>query len=1157
MNNYNKLQIKRAFITLLTSLSLSTYSQKSNEIVDYIPMTPESYVFKKKFNTEVSTFTGALNLDIPIYSIKVEDIEIPISISYNSGGIKVEEESSIVGLGWMLNIGGEISRKNNGAPDERSFLTTNYNSLNGIGTLKQPIVFLNLLDYTTKFFAKAYKFSEAIDHSNPYLNYQVTKDFRPDEFFYSFLGNSGSFMFNQSNSSFINFPLNDIKFNYSTNYVQGSGNVFHQLTAKMTNGSQIIFGEDGRRSVRLIAGPFFDNSWQIKRIVTQTNQTIEYEYIQANYNTCTRSVWTGYVGHTYSPALPESTSTANCNEYQNNESLIKRIIFPNGEIIFNYENRDDLMTGSKRLTEILVYSNQTLIKRIKFNQSYFASTQTTYTTPNYQVSNLTRTKRLKLDSVEFYGNNETVKENYLFEYNVFDKVPTKDSFARDNWGFFNGNFLQPLKPKIFTPNCLVDCYPKVHPTYSKTFTLKKITYPDGGHTTYDYENNRIDVTQNSAPMHLIHQLTDELYETVWQSLSISGYQLNNYNPVPTPDVLYPNQRKFLYGEPFELTAEEASAIGTTGNNFFVNSNLPFQLPNYNNFLAAYNYVTCGLEKFNGTSYVATNVSKTISKDQNSSGNYSDLTILTAGTYRFKIELYQGYLNSSGGSSLNLNFSHSTSISLKIRKRVTDEILVGGLRISEVNSYTPNHAYKTKYKYLLDNGKSSGKIIHIPSFYDYVSSLVFSNENHAHYTHHRFSSEPIAPLVKTKGSDIGYIKVIKEEYNIENNSEFMKTEYNYSFSNSMFSDYIPNNHLIAFEPNRWESGKLLSKVEYSGGNYAKIEEYDYYGFDLEYNMGYVEEINTDFLDKNEMLILPPGAPAKRLPMNSTGIGVSKYQADVNHSIPNSTNTIFPFFKQYTGFDKIKSTKIKNFLNGAIVESTEEYFYNNIPQSVNLSSKISTNSTNEISEAKYYYSNDLEMANEPYVNEMINKNMIEIPLKIETLKNNQLLSTTETTYKDWGNGLLAPELVKVAKGEGDLEIRLRYDHLDTVTGNPLELQQENGTLISYIWGYNNTKPVAKIENIAYSNVPSNLIAAIQSATTESAMLTALTNLRNDPAFDNAMLTTYTYIPLVGIKTMTDPKGYTMTYHYDSFNRLEKVTDMQCNILSENEYHYRTQN
>ena len=56
---------------------------------------------------------------------------------------------------------------------------------------------------------------------------------------------------------------------------------------------------------------------------------------------------------------------------------------------------------------------------------------------------------------------------------------------------------------------------------------------------------------------------------------------------------------------------------------------------------------------------------------------------------------------------------------------------------------------------------------------------------------------------------------------------------------------------------------------------------------------------------------------------------------------------------------------------------------------------------------------------------------------------------------------------------------------------------------------------------------------------------------------MVTTYTYDPLIGITSMTNPKGYTISYEYDEFNRLKHVKDQNGNLLSKNEYKYATQN
>jgi YD repeat-containing protein len=65
-------------------------------------------------------------------------------------------------------------------------------------------------------------------------------------------------------------------------------------------------------------------------------------------------------------------------------------------------------------------------------------------------------------------------------------------------------------------------------------------------------------------------------------------------------------------------------------------------------------------------------------------------------------------------------------------------------------------------------------------------------------------------------------------------------------------------------------------------------------------------------------------------------------------------------------------------------------------------------------------------------------------------------------------------------------------------------------------------------------------------------ALRILRN--AFPNAQVTTFTYDPLIGVTSITDPRGETVYYHYDDFNRLEFVKDAQGDILSKNAYNYK---
>src|SRR5690606_17085048 len=106
------------------------------------------------------------------------------------------------------------------------------------------------------------------------------------------------------------------------------------------------------------------------------------------------------------------------------------------------------------------------------------------------------------------------------------------------------------------------------------------------------------------------------------------------------------------------------------------------------------------------------------------------------------------------------------------------------------------------------------------------------------------------------------------------------------------------------------------------------------------------------------------------------------------------------------------------------------------------------------------------------------------------------------------------------------------------------------IVYLWGYNKAYPIAKIENATYSQVTS----ALGTTNISEANLSSINNLRNNGSFSNSLITTYTYKPLVGVTSITDPRSYKTTYEYDSFGRLEFIKDADGNILEENKYNYR---
>jgi hypothetical protein len=264
------------------------------------------------------------------------------------------------------------------------------------------------------------------------------------------------------------------------------------------------------------------------------------------------------------------------------------------------------------------------------------------------------------------------------------------------------------------------------------------------------------------------------------------------------------------------------------------------------------------------------------------------------------------------------------------------------------------------------------------------------------------------------------------------------------------------------------------------------------------------------------------------------------------------SIRPIIEAY-GWAQLKSKTTQNFIypNGdnlaTIVQTHETYDYN--PINKKISESTITNSTGDVLKTKYFYHTG---------NSIHSQNRISEIERIETYKDNGLLSTSKIEYSNAfsDNVSYLPRTIQTSKGGGTLENRIKYNAYDQY-GNPLEVQQQNGTVISYIWGYNKTQPIAKIENATYTEVEPYVgnLQNLSNGTNEANLITALNALRT--ALPNAMITTYTYKPLVGIRTVTDPKGDMQIYEYDEFNRLKEVWDDDDNILSENQYHYRTQN
>jgi YD repeat-containing protein len=192
-------------------------------------------------------------------------------------------------------------------------------------------------------------------------------------------------------------------------------------------------------------------------------------------------------------------------------------------------------------------------------------------------------------------------------------------------------------------------------------------------------------------------------------------------------------------------------------------------------------------------------------------------------------------------------------------------------------------------------------------------------------------------------------------------------------------------------------------------------------------------------------------------------------------------------------------------------------------------------------------------------------IATPIQVESYRNNVLQSTQRTSYKYWPTvGIVASDTIQSSKGSLVLEDRVVYHSYDD-RGNPREVSKADGTKVYYVWGYDKTQPIAKIEGVTGASLSSSqqslITAAITAsnndtnAGTEATLRTKLSDLRN--GFSSTpwvQVTTLTYDPLIGVTSITDARGNVMYYVYDSFNRLQYIKDKDGYVLKEHKYHYK---
>lgn len=1108
---------------LFTILILATCIQYSNSqtVPSFENPTPETASFQKYTHIPVAHHTGLPEISIPIYTINSGKISIPLSLSYHAQGIRVDEIASRYGLGWNLIGVGAITREVKDKIDEFNYLKPSSDGYyNFIGLTEDP---QRLADYFD-------------GYGN---NFEKIIDFEPDIFTFNILGYSGKFFFDQATKEPILQSFDDIKIEVvgltgqdseihgfiltdpqGTKYYFGrnSDNTVNNLEKSEqvnTNFYQFNIDDDSNTSPGYYTGGSFGslatikwNLLEIKDIYGNT-VTFEYDFEQLNHK---KRLFDGLLNPL--EFTSEKRLVSMYGQVSGTQWFLRKVNFKEGEVEFipASEPREDMgqalnlhALSPKYIEQIQVknYQNE-VIKAFHLDYEYVENNDVSNTLVTYHNE---PKKRLFLKSVQQFTQNNDSLPPYHFIYNDV-LLPNRFSNSIDWWGFYNGKqngdtydlWAMP-SDLTFQMNYLYNGGREIDVEKSQAGLLQKVIYPTGGYAEYEYEpnecltpwfmKNTVNLFRNPSEM----KGTD-FHESDTFKVSPPGapwYQEVYETPQFTinKNALSPSGKNTVYFNGTNQGGFSMEAGGTPVDE-------PFHIQ-----------LICD-ELFSGaTPPAAISFAGLV--------NINSIRQLEAGKYRLRATRIEEKVPSSlPDFSLAVSWREE-SVS------AGNQMFIGGNRIKKImlKDEEENKVIK-RYEYtFFGSNQSSGMLFGFPEIYVGVDTSIGDfgvglSINSLHPT----------PLFHA-----GYSHVT--EYTEGEGTE-QKVEY--MFTANPNEGKFFNYPLIPQTEYDWIRGKPLSVKYYktnSNNSFSLqkevITDYNYPWFLS------LEWIDPNYIDR----ALFPTA-------QTTPVSHNNDKKSYFLNIPRRATENGGGIKYYIisgGHISTKSVTEKNYFGGDIITEMQE-LKNDSPAHFQLTELKSHNSDGTVFTTEYFYPGDTAVASEPYEEELALANII-APLVTKTKKGSDNLSTTKTQY----NTLLSPELIKTSKGSASLEDRIRYMQYDD-KGNPLEVKQENGISIVYLWGYNQAYPIAKIENATYDEV----VAALGTTTISEANLSAINALRTNSAFANAMITTYTYKPLVGVTSITDPRGYTTTYHYDNFNRLEFVKDAAGNILERTQYHYQ---
>ncbi len=1073
---------------------VSIGENSNNYNIDLYPKTPEAYAFAKFVDIPAGSYTGVANFNIPIYTIQVDGLTIPIQLDYSTAGVKVDEIASRVGLGWNLNAGPSLTMQVVGAKDyynTREIFDPGTFYPNDVTSADNP----------------SYQIAMAAVGNGM----EPIEEYKPDIYSYSIGNYSGKFIIDSKNSKGITIP-------------------YYPIEIKKQDGTIIIIDDQGNEfffsspmssynynTCASVLAEASNSTYILEKILTKNKKIIKYEYEHPAHTMFATGFSeqkkvdeikaVNYFNDDSQGSGPNISPF--CLYYSSsNEPVLKRIKYENNAIEFNYnvnnskKERQDL-PGEVFLEEIIVIDyNGKSIKKFKLNQTanYFVSPSLDIHQDLTRQMNLIDSrlikgidKRLKLEEIEEIFSNQ----KYRLEYYEEKPLINRFSFAQDYWGVYNGKSGQMSSiPAATITNFKgntsfyggADKKPNLE--YGIIGNLKKIIYPTKGSLTIKYE----------ADQYFKKESVD----------SIIYHVEKTYNTRSTYDYLDFEARKGnnirIYDVKLNFTGDNdnGSGVETVGNCYLSVLN---KSTNQNIIKNPYQY-TLG----NGTPYKASDIEGK----------------------SFKMSIEKGYdhlTEKSIDCYATLSWIERETFIVPEHNESIGTIRVKNITLDDNN----NNTITRDYTYAIpETTKESGTLYGENQFRTFYTSNFTKGDTKLAGKQRIITNNPGWQINTINGKSVLYKYVTETYKNLKKESEnYTKlTMYNNSGCSTRFDGYGTSNFIYPICNEAFLQGKVKEEVLKDNENtIVKKTIFDY---------------NEDrFLNRFSSSALPNHSGIEY------GLDITKVQDE--NGFVFAKFEYAPFSIDNAWIQNIRTTTTDFFPNDSIVITTENH-YSPTYKHLYPASVTTKNSKNETLTTEYQYPPDL-VGQEDYMKELTDANRIAEPVVVKQSVDGVYISEVHNQYNLF-NGIVQKAAVHQKKGNG-VNIKTTADRKITYTsydakGNLTQYTLENGIPVSIIWGYGGQYPIAKIEGASLSEV-SSFIQNLEIASNNGTLTKdSFASLRT--ALPQAMITSYIYQPLVGVTSITGPNGQTEYYNYDAANRLQSIVNDKQEVLKTFEYNYK---